>query len=375
MRGPGKTPIPLRALGAALVLLISLPGIAHAADGTGSDCSAHSSAPCWRSFELPGGAGHMHYYASGAGSPPRSALVVMHGHPRDATRSFDAGLRAVARAGLQADTLVVAPLYQVPEDQARHCGSPGVPLARTGDAVWTCGGWLAGDLSTGPNPMGAFAALDALVVELSREWPSLRTVTLAGFSAGAQMLQHSVGFAADPPDGVTLRYVIADPGSWLYFDPVRPLPRQDGHEVGWDTCGDGAAFAGGCSFTFRPPPTGETCATYDHWKYGVRGLPSYLGRSAAEARSRYAAAQIAYIEGALDSSAGRGTYFGILDKSCGAMLQGPFRLQRGAAYVAYEEAVVTPGRRRQLVVVPGCAHDVSCVLPSEVARQVLFPMK
>jgi hypothetical protein len=107
----------------------------------------------------------------------------------------------------------------------------------------------------------------------------------------------------------------------------------------------------------------------------VRGLPSYLGRSAAEARSRYAAAQIAYIEGALDSSAGKGTYFGILDKSCGAMLQGPFRLQRGAAYVAYEEAVVTPGRRRQLVVVPGCAHDVSCVLPSEVARGVLFPMK
>src|SRR4051812_1660909 len=59
MRGAGHTPTLLRALGAALVLLFALRGIARAADDTGSDCLAHSSAPCWRSFELPGGAGHM----------------------------------------------------------------------------------------------------------------------------------------------------------------------------------------------------------------------------------------------------------------------------------------------------------------------------
>jgi hypothetical protein len=299
--------------------------------------------------------------------------MVMHGHPRDATRSFDAGLLAVARAGMQGDALVVAPLYQVPKAQARRCRFPGVPVAKAGDAVWTCGGWLSGDPSLGSSPIGAFAALDVLVVELMRQWPSLRAVTLAGFSAGAQMLQHSVGFAADPPEGVQLRYVIADPGSWLYFDPMRPVPQRARQPVAWTACGDGPGFPGRCTFTFQVPATAEACSKYDHWKYGVRGLPSHLGRSAEVARSRYAAAQIDYLAGALDSSSGKGADYGILDKSCGAMLQGPFRLQRGMAYVAYEEAILKPFTRRRLAVVPGCAHDVSCVLPSDAAKRVLFP--
>ena len=294
-----------------------------------------------RAFDLPGSVGRMHYYASQPQSAPRSVLVVVHGYPRDANRSFEAGVQAARGAGRLGDMLVVAPIYQVPDERAARCQSPGVPSAQAGDALWTCGGWLAGEPSLGPHPIGAFAALDALVAELVRQWPSLREVTLAVFSAGAQMLQHSIGFAADPPTGVALRYVIADPGSWLYFDPVRPVPPVD-------------------------------CPGYDDWKYGVRALPAHLGRSAQQARDRYSAARVDYLEGERDSSAARGAFYPILDKSCAAMAQGPFRLQRGLAFAEYERAVLKPLHPRRMVVVPGCGHDVRCVLPAAASRPVLF---
>jgi hypothetical protein len=187
------------------------------------------------------------------------------------------------------------------------------------------------------------------------------------------MLQHSVAFAADAPGSVTLRYVIADPGTWLYFDPVRPQPRIAGQSTDWAACGTGAAFPGACSFVFQAPPAASACPGQDRWKYGLQALPGHLGRDAVTARSRYAAAQIDYLEGALDSSADKGAFYPILDKSCAAMLQGPFRLQRGRAFAAYEREVLAPQRPRRVVVVPDCAHDVACVLPSMAARPLLFP--
>lgn len=334
-------------------------------------CGRQAGPQCLHSFALPAGAGQMHYYASRAPRPgdphgPQTALLILHGHPRDVGRSFEAGLQAARAAGRLPRTLVVAPLYQVAPAQAGRCSMPDTPGAQPGDALWSCAGWLAGAPSLGAHPLGAFAALDALLGELARQWPSLRSVTLVGFSAGAQMLQHSIGFAADPPAGVALRYVIADPGSWLYFDPVRPVPLRGERTVPWEACG-----TGGCTWRFDVPATSPACA-YDHWKYGTQSLPGYLPRTGAQARAHYAAAQVDYLEGALDSSADKGTFYPILDKSCAAMLQGPFRLQRGLAYAAYEQAVLKPRTPRRMIIVPGCAHDVACVLGADAARPVLF---
>jgi len=377
---------PLAGAAAALALAFGAlqVGAAHAQDAPSAaadalPCDQAASSACFTGFALPGATGRLHYYASrsdagspGAGQAPTTALVVMHGHPRDANRSFEAGLRAARQAGRLGDTLVVAPLFQVGDADAARCRTRGVPAAEPGDAMWTCGSWLEGAPSLGAQPIGAFAALDALVAELHRRWPSLQSVTLAGFSAGAQMLQHGVGFAADPPAGLRLRYVIADPGSWLYFDPVRPQPQRGGQAVDWAACGSGAAFPGDCSMALQVPDA-AACPGHDQWKYGTGALPPSLGRNAAQARVRYAAAEIHYLEGALDSSADKGTYYPILDKSCAALLQGPYRLQRGVAYAAYDRALLAPAQARQVTVVPGCAHDVGCVLPSDAARGVLFP--
>ena len=109
------------------------------------------------------------------------------------------------------------------------------------------------------------------------------------------------------------------------------------------------------------------------WKYGVAQVPATLGQTGHEARTRYVGADIAYLEGALDTGDGPGTANRLLDKSCGAQLQGPYRLQRGVAYAAYDRQVLAPSNPRTLTVVPGCAHSVSCVFPSPAAAGVLFP--
>jgi len=74
--------------------------------------------------------------------------------------------------------------------------------------------------------------MDALVGEVVQRWPTIRVITIAGFSAGAQVLQHYISFAAAAvPKRLALRCVIADPGTWLYFDPVRPIAETDGQTI------------------------------------------------------------------------------------------------------------------------------------------------
>ncbi|MEJ0041860.1 MAG: hypothetical protein WDM81_06465 [Rhizomicrobium sp.] len=121
-----------------------------------------------------------------------SALIAIHGHPRDANRTLGAGALAARRAGRASDTIAVAPLFQV--SAAGRCEFPGNPAAQPGDALWTCESWLDGGTAEGGGPT-SFRAMDMVVVDLVRHWPRLRTVTVAGFSAGAQFVQRYIGFA------------------------------------------------------------------------------------------------------------------------------------------------------------------------------------
>ena len=342
-----------------------------------ANCADSASAACYFSFEPSGAKARLHYYASRSpetkapGPDPVSALIAVHGYPRDANKIFNTTLLAVQRANAGNGTLVVAPIFQVATSKASKCRTAGVPAAQQDDLVWTCRTWLEGGPASNGSHLSSFAAMDAMIAELRHRWPSLRSITIAGFSAGAQMVQHYIGFAAAQPAGtVALRYVVADPGTWLYFDEVRPQPVLDGQSVDWSKCTGGASFLGNCTLEFTKMKA--QCPGLNRWKYGTDGLPTSLRRSAAEARALYAEADIRYLEGALDSSAASGTSYRILDKSCAANAQGPYRLQRGFAYAQYDRTALAPDKQRKVLVVPGCAHDVTCVFASEAARAALL---
>lgn len=330
-----------------------------------ADHSLNTIADAYR-VKLGASAGDLPYFvAKSHGATPRTALIVLHGHPRDAGKTLAAALKAAQLADKTRDTLLVAPLFPVSDAQAVRCHSPGVPPAQTGDALWSCSSWIEG----GADSLGhtnSFAAMDRLVAELKIKWPQIQSVTVAGFSAGAQFVQHYVGFA-HPPAGVKMRYVISDPGSWLYFDKQRPQPVKNGRPADWRDCSQ----PGSCRFDWVEVSS-DACPKVNRWKYGIEAMPAIFDQSRESVRRRYATADITYIEGEKDTGNAPGTFYKILDKSCAAQAQGPYRLQRGIAYAAYDRRFIAPRAKRDLLIVPGCAHDASCVFPSTTAQSALF---
>jgi hypothetical protein len=280
------------------------------------------------------------YYVSAPPGPNYTQiLIAVHGYPRDADRTYDAAVNAAMNVGKLADTLIVAPIYQVPAGEAGKCHFRGVPMAAPDNALWHCDNWQDGGLALNGETT-SFQAMDKLVDILLQRYPGVRTVTIAGFSAGGQFVQHYIGFARPNTGSVVLRYIVADPSEFVYFDPDRPV-------------GDVAS-----------------CPRYNDWKYGTDKLPTYLGRDAAAARVVYAKANIHYLEGALDTGEGRGTSYRLLEKNCAAELQGPYRLERGENYAAYDKAKIVHGAH-PVTIVPGCAHSVDCVFSSAAAAPLI----
>lgn len=282
------------------------------------------------------------YFVSRPPNPTQtSALIVIQGYPRDANRTFRAAAIATKNALRTASTLIVAPIFQVPRLEAqRLCHFRGMPAPTFTNALWHCDTWLNGAPALNA-PITAFDAMNALLGHLLREYPSVHTVTIAGFSAGGQFTQRYAAFAAAPIRPVRERFVIADPSAFLYFNRFRP----------------------------HPDPIG--CPGFNDWKFGTDHLPAYLGRNAAAARTAYIKADIHYLEGADDHGKARGTAYRMLEKSCAAETQGHYRLGRGISYAAYDRKFLAHGRH-SLTIVPGCYHTVSCVFTAKSATPALF---
>ena len=302
---------------------------------------ARAAAPTLAAAQLPGGT-TLPYLAS---APPGDkslthALIAIQGYTRDATRTFGAASDAAANANASDDTLIVAPIFQVPAAEAGRCHFHGVPAAAPTDALWHCGTWSDGSPALNA-PVTSFGATDALIEQLARAYPRLRVVTIAGFSAGGQFVQRYAAFSNVQSANLRLRYVVADPSGFLYFDPWRPVAAD------------------------------ESCPDYNDWKFGTDDLPASLGRTAGAARAAYISADIHYLIGALDTGDGPGTAYRLLESSCAAERQGHYRLDRAEHYAAYDAAMLAHGRH-PLTIVPGCAHSVSCVFPTPAARAALF---
>lgn len=292
-----------------------------------------------QTFALARHAGNSHYFIKSAqkGDIVTSALVVIHGYPHDTLNTLSAALQAAKSVPASGSVPIIAPYFPLPARLNGRCSSTGLPAPAPGDALWDCQSWLDGGLDQAKN-IGSFQVLDQLLIHLKQKWPDLQQVTIAGFSAGGQFVQHYTGFAK-PPQGLQMRYVVSDPGSWLYFDAVRST---------------------------------ALCPQASQWKYGLENMPSGLEAQAAQARERYRRANITYLEGAEDRGKGKGRYYRILDKSCGARLQGFYRLDRGINYARYDSEILKPPGPHQLHIVAGCGHKVSCVFPSAEGKQALF---
>src|SRR5262249_33386523 len=148
-------------------------------------------------------------------------LVVVHGALRDSDRYL---ANAQAAAGdLGHSTLIVAPQFLADVDLAGRTSGP------DGTLHWQGGG--GGRPGWGPEPISSFAAMDCLLRQLAqpREPPGgvAPMVVIFGNSAGGQYVNRyaAVGRAPDAlaERGIKVRFIIANPSTYLSFHPAPPL--------------------------------------------------------------------------------------------------------------------------------------------------------
>jgi pimeloyl-ACP methyl ester carboxylesterase len=280
--------------------------------------------------------------AVGIGPAPAKierVLIIIHGRLRDAETYRQSAERAVQQAGHSANTLVIAPQFLNETDVAIH------PVAET-VLRWQGNEWMAGGLSTAPFALSAYAALDQIVARLGdrRQFPDVKDVVIAGHSGGAQVVQRYAVLSHDQPAlnaaGVHVRYVIANPSSYAYFDERRPVA---------------FSHAG--------------CPDFDRWKYGLTDLPAYAeGQTPAQLEDNYVQREIIYLLGQQDIDPNHPA----LDKSCEANAQGANRLMRGRNYFDSLKRSHPQGLNQQLIEVPGVGHEGDGMFMSAEGQKALF---
>ena len=327
----------------AVGLFWPAPGVQAADDSSPARCI--EAAQCATLVDVADGA-LLPVYASApltVGDPRIGrALIVVHGTTRDGDRYFATALAAAARAGVNDTTLVLAPVFSIKRDRkSRH----------PKELYWPNNiGWKEGGPSIDIDSMqvGSFAAIDALIRRIGDKalFPNLASIVVAGHSAGGQLIQRYA--AGQPPEAIpspiALRYVVANPSSYLYFDKDRPT--ADGFGV----------------------PKPSTACGYNRYRYGLEDRNAYMARADdATLKARYRDRDVIYLLGERDTDPNHSS----LDKSCAAMLQGVNRLERGKAFAAYMDRSMAPHRHR-LATVPGAGHDRTLMFTSPEGLDALF---
>ncbi len=285
------------------------------------------------------------------------AILILHGLKRNAQSANDAGLDAIHHAGPAAKgTLLIAPQFLEQVDVDAHRLPPNV-------LRWAPGQWMAGARALNTQ-VSSFDALDGILTLLANrhQFPNLKVIVLAGHSAGGQLMQRYAvaGRGADliQHTGIAIHYVIANPSSYLYFSPDRPVltspPSPD--------------------FTFASPADPAACkGKFNRWKYGLTDTPAYIGSiDPATLETHYLTRHVRYLLGTSDND----PHHPELDTSCSGELEGPTRFERGKAYFRYLQLrhpeLTQPNAIQQLWFIPGVDHDADRMFNSTCGLAALF---
>lgn len=267
-------------------------------------------------------------------------LVVVHGALRDSDRYL---AHAEAAASIDSSsTLIVAPQFLADIDLEGTTDVPDRALR------WKVEGWKGGEPALWPEPISSFAAMDSLLQRLTGRGRSSRdrklSVVIIGNSAGGQYVNRyaAVGHAPDllAKDGIQVRFIIANPSTYLYFNQKRPVT----------VAGEGV----------------------NQWRYGFGGtLPPYVDSSPAESLERYVGRDVTIMLGSED----RDGAALLLEVSAAAMAQGANRLERGIKYHRHVRALAREAgltAKHRLVRLDGVGHDAGDVLAAPQTRKIMF---
>jgi hypothetical protein len=210
--------------------------------------------------------------------------------------------------------------------------------------LWTANGWIDGDVAVRPAPLSSYDAIDAIMARFADAeiFPNLRHVVIAGHAAGAQLVQRYAavgrGPAALTQANVAVRYVVANPSSYLWFGEDRPAPVNH-----------------------------TTCQAVGRWSYGLAAAPAYVEKP-DDLEERYIARDVVYLLGESDTDPDQS----MLDRSCAAEAQGPTRYARGMNYLFALEQRHPNLVRHRILSIWGVGHDAGSVFLSACGLAALF---
>jgi hypothetical protein len=274
-------------------------------------------------------------------------LVVVHGALRDSDRYFDHARRAAAAGEASSFALIVAPQFLADVDHAARAVAP------VGTLYWGVEGWKGGEPALGPAQISSFTAMDCLLQELtapnrlrdSKKRDSKKlVVVIVGNSAGGQFVNRyaAVGQAPDvlAQRGIPVRFIIANPSTYLYFDHARPVKVPDGTGI-------------------------------NRWRYGFDEAPAYVKDTPEQSLRRYLERDVTIVLGAEDRQADAL----LLEVGAAAMAQGANRFERGINYDQYvRQRALEVGLavNHQVIKLAGVGHAAGEVLVAEQTREIMF---
>ena len=267
------------------------------------------------------------------------AVVVVHGMNRNSDDYFTSGTLAAVRARESERAVVISPRFQTNEDGPAN-----------DEPYWSSAGWRRGNLSRpeGPSPrVSSFLAMDRIVEALANRarFPQISQIVITGHSAGGQFVHRYA--ATSPVEDVSVatagvRYVVANPSSYLYVRPERWLTDDFGL------------------------PDSRACPEYDDWHYGLRDRNNRTEDLATDTVwARITRRDIRILIGSADTTATN------LDTSCEGYLQGLHRYDRGQTLVRFMDKFFEGHGHREMVV-PGIGHSSRDMWTSEVGLTSLF---
>ncbi len=304
-------------------------------------CSSSAGTECRGRFTLPNG-WRIPYWRTYSIETPNAAvtraIIVIHGVDRAANSQFDHMVAAAIAAGQLETTLIIALHFQSDTDGPQ-----------SDELFWSENNWRQGDPSLNGGGISSFSVVDQVVVTIASRsrFPNLTNIIITGHSAGGQLTnRYAAGNQIhNALTGHRIRYIIANPSSYLYFSPERPVPGSNGS-------------------LFAVPAV--TC-TYNRYPYGLENRNAYMsGVSLATLQAQYRARAVAYLLGSADV-----INEGDLDVSCSANTQGAQRFERGNSYFSYIQRFF-PTTTHARVVVPNGGHSSRGMYTSIEGRTLLF---
>jgi len=321
--------------------------------------SAADEAPHWQRLHL-GSDNQAQYdfpvYANQNLEQPQAeineAIIIQHGIERNGDDYFASAMELLKASGRnQNEMLIIAPNFP---------GTPDKDKGFNNMPVWSVQGWIGGDNAVSGtipgNSLSSLTVLDDILLMLAdkKRYPHLQKITVAGHSGGGQLVhRYAVLNHVDEQvrhAGFDLRYLIANPSSYLYFTPERP---------------QGNGFA---------PYDQALCPAYDDYRYGMQHMVPFAGATSwQELFQRHLQRQVTYLAGTADNDPNHR----VLDKSCGAEAQGPTRITRAHGYWQYEHYLAREQslKMHQRFEVIGVGHNQSQMFGSQCGTELLFGSK